>query len=77
MADNLLRFSTMAENYEVMNEIKNTLNAFMKVIDNRKYSPDGYKKLYTKLGGKEVTVGMGRDSNIAKRARKWMHMVYY
>tara|TARA_R110001606_G_scaffold377235_2_gene536208 strand:+ start:20713 stop:26313 length:5601 start_codon:yes stop_codon:yes gene_type:complete len=77
MADNLLRFSTMAENYEVMNEIKNTLNAFMKVIDNRKYSPDGISKLYTKVGGKEVSVGMGRDSNIAKRARKWMHMVYY
>ena len=77
MADNLLRFSTMAENYEVMNEIKNTLNAFMKVIDNRNYSPDGIKRLYSKIGGKEVTVGMGRDSNIAKRARKWMHMVYY
>jgi hypothetical protein len=77
MTDNLLRFSSMAENYEVMNEIKNTITAFMKVIDNREYSPDGIDKLYTKVKGKKKTIGMGSESRIAARARKWMHMVYY
>ena len=77
MGDNLLRFSSMAENYEVMNEIKNTLTAIMKVIDNRNYSPSGINRLVTKVKGKEQTVGMSTQSNIAKRARKWMHMVYY
>ena len=77
MADNLLRFSSMAENYEVMSEIKNTLSAIMKVIDNRRYSPSGIDKLVSRVGGKDKTVGMSTQSNIAKRARKWMHMVYY
>tara|TARA_R100000988_G_scaffold101714_1_gene75204 strand:- start:1268 stop:5272 length:4005 start_codon:yes stop_codon:yes gene_type:complete len=77
MGDNLLRFSSMAENYEVMSEIKNTLSAIMKVIDNRNYSPAGIDRLYTRFKGKEKTVGMSTESKIAKRARKWMHMVYY
>ena len=77
MVDNLLRFSAMAENYEVMNEIKGTLLAFQKVIENRNYSPSGTSRMFSKIKGKKATVGMKEESNIASRARKWMHMVYY
>ena len=77
MVDNLLRFSAMAENYEVMNEIKGTLLAFQKVIENRNYAPSGTKRMFSKIKGKDTTVGMKQESNIAARARKWMHMVYY
>ena len=77
MVDNLLRFSAMAENYEVMNEIKGTLIAFQKVVENRNYSPSGTKRLFSKIRGRDTTVGMKQESNITARARKWMHMVYY
>ena len=78
LADNLLRFNAMATNYETMSEIRNTVTAIMKVIENRKYRPSGISKMYATVKGKKENVGMKPDEvNIVKRARKWMHMVYY
>ena len=37
MADSLLRFSAMAEQYEVLGSVEETLQAFMKVINKRQY----------------------------------------
>jgi hypothetical protein len=81
MGDNLLRFSAMAENYEVMNEVSDTLNAMMKVIENRSYNPSSTSKKVAYVRGKMVNVGLGKnnsgDSLMVRRARKWMKMVYW
>ena len=81
MTDNLLRFSAMAENYEVMGEIEDTLLAMMKVLKNRSYNPSTSEKVVTNVKGKIKQVGLGKEraseSNIVKRAKKWMNMVYY
>jgi hypothetical protein len=78
LADNLLRFNAMAQNYETMSEIRNTVTAIMKVIENRKYRPSGVSKMYTTIRGKKENVGMKPDDvNIVQRARKWLRMVYF
>tara|TARA_R100001463_G_scaffold2990_3_gene12396 strand:+ start:8270 stop:13954 length:5685 start_codon:yes stop_codon:yes gene_type:complete len=78
LADNLLRFNAMAQNYETMSEIRNTVSAIMKVIENRKYRPSGVSRMFSTIKGKQQDVGMKPDDvNIVQRARKWMKMVYY
>jgi hypothetical protein len=83
MADNLMRFSMMAENYEVMSGIEDTLSSMIKVLEKREYTPAGSSKIKTYIKGKMKEVGIrGRDTNtsepnIVRRARKWMEMVYY
>tara|TARA_R110002012_G_scaffold142603_3_gene300691 strand:- start:3075 stop:8666 length:5592 start_codon:yes stop_codon:yes gene_type:complete len=81
MGDNLLRFSAMAENYEVMAEIEDTLLAMMKVIENRSYNPSEGQQIVANVKGKLKKVGAGKqkasDSNIVKRAKKFMSMIYY
>jgi hypothetical protein len=83
MADNLMRFSQMAENYEVMSGIEDTLSSMLKVLEKREYIPSGSSKMKTYIKGKLKNVGVrGKDSgaseaNIVRRARKWMEMVYY
>ena len=59
MADNLLRFSAMAENYEVMGEIEDTLLAMMKVLENRSYNPSTSQRVVTNVKGKTKQVGLG------------------
>jgi len=78
MADSLLRFTAMAENYEVMGQAEDTINAMLKIIERRTYSTsDNIVTAYVK--GKKERVGevKGTDSNVYKRAKKWMSMVYY
>ena len=81
MGDNLLRFSAMAENYEVMAEIEDTLLAMMKVLENRSYNPSGGTQIVANVKGKLKKVGAGKEkaseSNIVKRAKKFMSMIYY
>jgi hypothetical protein len=76
---NLLKFIQMAENYEIMGEIKDTLEAMVDVIKNRKYtSADGLTKwIYNDEGEKEVGGKPGEDSWLYWRAKKFMSMVYY
>ena len=87
LATSLIKFSAMAEHYEVMGEIEDTLSAIGRVIENREYEPSqeslrlvGRTANKIKQGARE-TVGFKKevsgDSNIVKRYRKYMSMVYY
>jgi hypothetical protein len=82
MGKNLLAFNGMAQNYETMGEIKNTVSAIIKVMEKRKYTPSGFASIIdsakSAIGRGQVSeVGADYTSNIVKRARKWVNMVYY
>ena len=82
IADSLMRFSHMAENYEIMGEIEDTLHAMLKVVKQRQYTPASGEKLRSMIGGVMKTVGRRAtddldDPLIVQRAKKWMKMVYY
>ncbi|TXG86644.1 MAG: hypothetical protein E6R13_00260 [Spirochaetes bacterium] len=80
MGTALLRFAGMAEHYEVMSSAEDTFKAFVKVIEKREYQPSDpsitigkFKKgVFQQVGRKT-----GLESNTLRRARKWMHMVFY
>jgi hypothetical protein len=76
----LIKFSAMAEHYEVMGEIEDTLTAMVKVIENRNYTPaDPAIITGTRIDSKFKKVGTikGSDSNALRRAKKYMSMIYY
>jgi hypothetical protein len=80
MTNALLKFSAMAEHYEVMGEIEDTLTAMVKVIENRTYTPaDPLIVTGTRVDNKFKKVGTikGSDSNALRRAKKYMSMIYY
>ena len=80
MTNALLKFSAMAEHYEVMGEIEDTLTAMVKVIENRTYTPaDPAIITGTRIDSKFKKVGTikGSDSNALRRAKKYMSMIYY
>jgi hypothetical protein len=80
MTSALLKFSAMAEHYEVMGEIQDTLEAMQTVIERKKYTPANEAiSLGTTIDSKFKTVGTikGVDSNALKRAKKYMSMIYY
>ena len=78
MADSLLRFTAMAENYEVMGQAEDTLNAFLKVIEKRTYTTsDNVVTAYVKGRKERIGEVKGTDSLVYKRAKKWLSMVYY
>lgn len=80
MTTALIKFSAMAEHYEVMSEIEDTLTAMVKVIENRNYTPaDPAIITGTKIDSKFKKVGTikGSDSNALRRAKKYMSMIYY
>ena len=79
----LLKFSAMAEHYEVMGQVEDTFAAILRVIENKEFRPSDTS---TSLVGRATTgalkkVGFTKeasgDSNTLKRARKYMSMVYY
>jgi hypothetical protein len=87
LATSLIKFSAMAEHYEVMGEIEDTLTAITRVVENRSYEPS---KKSTRLVGRATnkidqtiggTVGFKKensgDSNTVRRLRKYLSMVYY
>ena len=80
MTGALLKFSAMAEHYEVMGEIEDTLTAMVDVIEKRKYTPGNPAiSLGTTIDNKFKKTGTikGADSNALKRAKKYMSMIYY
>tara|TARA_Y100000356_G_scaffold125314_1_gene122124 strand:- start:396 stop:6152 length:5757 start_codon:yes stop_codon:yes gene_type:complete len=82
MADNLIKFSAMAEHYEIMNGVEDTLSAMIKVLEKRQYEPADGSKITTFVKGKLQKVGIKaktalEEPLIVKRAKKWMKMVYY
>jgi len=80
VASVLIAFSGMAEHYEVMGEIEDTLTAMVNVIEKRTYNyADPAIITGTRIDSKFKKVGTikGVDSRVLKRAKKYMSMVYY
>ena len=82
IGDSLLRFSMMAEHYETMDAVGDTLNAMLKVIEDRSYEKSSGQKTVTRVGGILKKVGIKSkagltEPRIVSRVKKWMKMVYY
>ena len=81
MTESLLKFSAMADNYEVMSQSEDTLVAMIRVLGNRTYTD--YKGNVKVIDDKDREIGVAgqsinqMQSNIHRRAMKWMKMVYY
>jgi hypothetical protein len=80
MGNGLLKFAAMAEHYETMSSVEDTMKAFLHQLEKREYtnSDSRLKKgIKTKLGFEEKPSIKGSESNTLRRARKWMNMVFY
>ncbi len=80
MATALMKFSAMAEHYEVMSSAEDTFKAFIKVLEKRSYQPaDPAVTLGKWSKGKFIPRGktQGSQANVVTRAKKWMSMVFY
>ena len=83
LTSSLLKFSAMAQNYETMSTVEDTMNAFIQVLEKRSYSPSGDTTLVTRAkDGVKKAVGIKASStsdtsNTVRRAKKWMNMVFY
>ena len=87
MADNLLRFTGMAQNYESLTEVEDTFKALMHILAKRKYTPRGGniitrtwrkgKKYVEEKTGIRGTGSNRGEAKILSRARKWMRMTFY
>ena len=80
MANALIKFAGMAEHYEVMSSVEDTMQAFLYQIEKRKYKSSDSRLISgvkTKLGFEEKPTVSGVDSNVLRRAKKWMNMVFY
>jgi hypothetical protein len=85
LGSSLLKFNSMAENYEVMSTIDDIVKAFIKVSEKREVLAEKSKNdMVAKIVGKTKDyfkpVGNKEDQiekNIKKRIKKWASMVYY
>tara|TARA_R100001129_G_scaffold32721_2_gene21985 strand:+ start:8581 stop:14397 length:5817 start_codon:yes stop_codon:yes gene_type:complete len=82
LADSLIRFSAMAENYEIMSGVEDTLSSLIKVLERRTYDPATGDDLKTFKDGVMEKAGLKGSSGletplIVRRAKKWMKMVFY
>ena len=76
----LIKFNAMAEHYEVMGEVEDTIKAMIHVLKKRTYTPATDKQIFKYIKGKLVKTGIKKeeeDYNVVRRAKKWMHMVFY
>ncbi len=76
----LKKFAGMAEHYETMGTIEDTMKSMMKVLEMRVYQPADPLLTIGKFDSgmfKEKGEKLGKGSNIYKRAAKFMSMVYY
>ena len=87
LANSLIKFSAMAEHFEIMGQIEDTLQAIKRVVENRKYEPaDPGVRFFGRssaalINSAAESIGFQRDSgapdNTIRRVRKFMSMVYY
>ena len=80
MGNGLLKFASMAEHYETMGTVEDTMKAMLEVIKRREYQPAGGKvktRVKKALGYEAKGSIKGSESNVLRRAKKWMDMVYY
>ena len=82
LTEAIMKYATMAENYEVMAGIEDTMLAFQEVINKRQYS----KKVTTTkkvIRGAKKLAGVAQDAadtkamNTRNAAEKFMEMVFY
>ena len=82
LGTSLIKFAAMAENYEVMGTVEDTLTAMVKVLEKRTYGPADtsidtgkwINGIFKKVGKKNVD---GAESYVARRAKRFMSMIYY
>tara|TARA_R100000935_G_scaffold21250_2_gene39639 strand:- start:185 stop:5989 length:5805 start_codon:yes stop_codon:yes gene_type:complete len=85
LTDSLLQFNRMAEHFETMGAVEDTINALIKVLEKRSYIASGGNLITGMLdkvipekwnikgeGGNE-----GLQKNVVRRARMWQKMVLY
>jgi hypothetical protein len=80
MVGTLLKFSAMAENYEIMSGIEDTMIAFQQVIEQRQYIENSskIKKIARSVvPEKYQNVYMKKRANVKLAAEKFMEMVFY
>jgi hypothetical protein len=81
LGDSLLKFSAMAEHYETMGTIEDTMNAMIYVLERREYEPaDDRISRVAKVAGKVTKIGQKKgalEPNAVRRAKKFMSMVFY
>lgn len=84
LGSSLIKFNAMATHYEVMGEVEDTLNAFVKVLERREYDlpvATGQSFVSRTKEGVLKAVGFTRDqgleANAVRRAKKFMSMVFY
>lgn len=77
VAQNMILFRTMANNYQKMNQIEDTIMIIQKIIEDREYSPPGSlsSKIKTSVGITKPYAVRG-GSNVEKRLKKWLEMVF-
>ena len=82
MGTSLVKFAAMAENFEVMGTIEDTLTAMVKVLEKRSYGPADkdlstgkwVEGVFQYVGKKNVD---GPESYVVRRAKRFMSMIYY
>lgn len=76
LVDSLIKFSAMAENYEVMSQLESTLLLADQVIKNKKFFVKDAKGNYiSDSNGLRVVDGV--DSKVQARFKDWMNMIFY
>lgn len=77
VAQNMILFRNMANNYQKMHQIEDTIMVIQKIIEDREYAP------VDSLGSKiKTSVGLTKPyaikggSNVEKRLKKWLEMVF-
>mgnify|MGYP003643983297 CR=1 FL=1 len=78
---NLSMFAGMAENYEIMSSIEDTMRAFQDTFSRRSYKDSDYKVVAAVQDGVrsgiKSTIGLRGNSLMESRVKKWMKMTFY
>jgi len=80
LGTNLIRFTQMAVHFDVMQEAEDTLNSFVKVIEQKKYNSASQNTVLGRMVDgvfKREAVIKGENSNVLKRAKDFMEMIFY
>ena len=79
MGNGLLMFASMAQHYETMGTVEDTMKAMLKVIESRTYQKknSSITGIKNKFGFVEKGEIKGVESNLYRKAKKFMSMIYY
>ena len=74
---NIMLFAGMAENYEIMSGIEDTMRAFQDAFSRRTYEDSDYKVIASAQKFARKVRGLKGRSMMEARVRKWMKMTFY